>query len=52
MYAAVIMMLAVLTPYHGNNVGDGRVYYINAHSIHPASVAYKAVVVFPCLFAR
>lgn len=45
-------MGTVLAVHHRRNVGGGRVYYINAHSVHPASVAYKAVVVFPCLFAR
>lgn len=34
------------------NVGGGRVYYITAHIVHPASAAHTAVVVFPCLFAR
>lgn len=45
-------MGTVLAVHNRRNVGGRRVYYINAHSVHPASVAYKAVVVFPYLFAR
>jgi hypothetical protein len=52
MYAAVIMMLAVLAPHHWLNVGGGRVYYFSAHIVHPASAAHTAVVVFSCPFAR
>ena len=45
-------MGTVLAVHHRRNIGGGRAYYLTAQIAYPATCAHKAVVVFPCLFAR